>query len=183
MIGDDTLIRGVTRREEVIRTRIIHSAIVDHDGSSSSNSAEIAHNPDDEGYLNPYQPMVEADRHSYLTLADESTNNLKETFSRNVESAICSTIRDNEHVPPYQTIKPFVDEHMFSPIDEAMSKYTTNAQSVSDTYKEKCCSYIADIDQIEMYLDRYPQKSIETDAGSYKEEQFKEEGEKYNENQ
>lgn len=49
------------------------SATVNQERSSSSNSEGDISNSSSEGYLNPYQPVIEVDVHDYETLADENT--------------------------------------------------------------------------------------------------------------
>ncbi|XP_052089502.1 uncharacterized protein LOC127726236 [Mytilus californianus] len=131
MIGDETLIHSATRSGRVIQTRTTHS-VVDQDGSSSSHSEGDVIDPFSEGYLNPYQPMIEVDLHGYRTLSDDTTHKSEKLSSGNSESSICSADKANVLVHPYQPIIPFVDIHNNSPIDEAVHKLTSHGQSMSD---------------------------------------------------
>lgn len=131
MIGDETLMHSATGGGHVIQTRTMHSN-VDSDGSSSSHSESEAINSISEGYLNPYQPMVEVDLHGYRTLSKDTTHNSEKLSSGNSESSVCSADKTNVLVRPYQSIIPCVDIHNYTPIDEAVQTFTSHRQSMSD---------------------------------------------------
>ncbi|XP_071128029.1 uncharacterized protein [Mytilus edulis] len=133
MIDDAFFSRSKTSHEQNDPARIRQYASVNQGRSSSSYTEDVCKTLGD-GYLNPYQPIIEADVHAYRTLADETTDTSRKIISANSGS--------NRSVLSYQPILPYVDAHKYTPIDEKVSKHPTNDHILLEVHTDGCGIHI-----------------------------------------
>lgn len=132
MVDDDTINNSEKSHEHIDQSENRHSATVE-DYSSGSHSEEDVTDPSNEGYLNPYQPMIEVDLHGYQTLELEIRNQSEEISPGNLGSRISTAVQSCEHICPYQPIisLDYVAAHNSAQIDEAVQKLLSE-RSMSD---------------------------------------------------
>lgn len=134
MIDDDIFKRSVTSHEHNDLQRIRLYASVNQGRSSSSYLEDDVTKTLGDGYLNPYQPIIEADVHAYRTLGDETKSTAGMIASENSGSIISTSLQAYRKIHSYHPIIPYVDVHKHTPIDEKVSEHPENDQIMFDAH-------------------------------------------------
>lgn len=94
--------------EEIDELTMYHEPLNGNDRSSSSSSENDANITDEDGYLNPYQPVLpDTEKHEYTCINDSSDSG---------ES------KNSEYLNPYQPIVSVYDSHEYKTILDASGK-------------------------------------------------------------
>lgn len=134
MIDDNIFSRSVTSHDHKDIERIRLYASVNQGRSSSSYLEDDVTKPLGDGYLNPYQPIVESDVHAYRTLGDETKRTAGMIASENSGSIISTSLQAYRKIHSYHPIIPYVDVHKHTPIAEKVSEHPEKDQSMFDVH-------------------------------------------------